>query len=138
MIKKINFQLAVNATLTIVALVLIYHLLIITGAIPYEATWGGRLETYEQMIQFESISLALNIFFLLLVATKGGYLKIAVPPVVITALLWVFVAVFTVNTIGNLMATNILEKVIFTPMTALLAIFFWRMAVERNEEAIAT
>ena len=135
MIKKLNFRLAVHATLTIVVLVLIYHLLIITGAIPYEATWGGRLETYEQMIQFESISIVLNLFFLLLVAKKGGYIQVKIPPLIITVLLWLFVALFALNTIGNLMATNIWEKVIFTPMTALLAIFFWRMAVEKNEQA---
>lgn len=117
-------------------LVLIYHLLIITGAIPYEATWGGRLESEEQMIQFESVSITLNLFFLALVAVKGGYVRVNAPPIIVNILLWLFVAVFTLNTFGNLMATNIWEKVIFTPITALLAIFFWRMAVEKNSAPV--
>jgi len=115
-----------------VVLVLIYHLLIITGTIPYEAAWGGRLENDEQMIQFESFSILMNLFILFLVSIKAGYSKIKIPQAVITVFLWVFVALFALNTFGNLMATNIWEKVIFTPMTALLAIFFWRMAVEKN------
>ena len=131
MINKLSFRFAVNTTLIIVVLVLSYHLLIITGAIPYEATWGGRLKNEEQMIRFESFSILMN---LLLVSAKAAYFKVKIPRIVITALLWVFVALFSLNTLGNLMATNIWEKVIFTPMTALLAIFFWRMAVEKDSE----
>ena len=137
MIKKINFRLAVNATLTIVALVLIYHLLIITGAIPYEATWGGRLQNEAEMLRFESFSIAMNLFILLLVLIKSGYVKVNIPATVITVFLWLLVALFSLNTVGNLLSASFWELIIFTPMTALLAIFFWRMAVEKNEQATA-
>lgn len=120
-----------------VALVLVYHLLIITGTIPYEATWAGRLQNEVEMLRFESITIAVNLFILLLVLIKSSYVKIKIPSTVITVFLWLFVALFSLNTVGNLLSASFWEMIIFTPMTALLAIFFWRMAVERNEEAIA-
>lgn len=132
MLKKIPFRLAVNITTALLLLVLIYHMLIITSIIPYEATWGGRLKSQQEMIRFESVSLLVNSFLLALVSVKAGRLKVRIPIRVITVLLWFFVGLFVLNTVGNLASTNFWEMVIFTPLTALSAVLFARMAVEKN------
>lgn len=132
MLKKIPFRLAVNITTALLLLVLIYHTLIITGLIPFEAAWGGRLETREDMLRFETVSLLVNSFLLALVSVKAGRLKVKIPPMAITIMLWFFVGLFILNTVGNLASTSFWEMVIFTPMTALLSVLFARMAVERK------
>ncbi len=75
MIKKINIELAVNTILTLAALVFVLHILIISGVIPYQYVWGGRLESNEQMLRFESISMIINLFIIFIVSIKGNYIR---------------------------------------------------------------
>ncbi|MEQ9378958.1 MAG: hypothetical protein RIG68_27465 [Imperialibacter sp.] len=135
MIRKLNFQFAAKAMITLPALVLVRHLLIITGAIPYEATWGGRLSSHEDMIQFESVSILINLFIVAIVSIKAGYLRVKVPAIVITAILWLLVLVFAINTVGNLVSASFWEMIIFTPFTIVSAILCLRMALEKVDEA---
>jgi hypothetical protein len=132
MLKKINFKFAAHAMIAMLSLVLVYHIAIITGLIPYEATWGGRLQNREQMLRFETVSIVVNLFILTVILIKGGYLKLKLPTMVLKVLLWAFAALFALNTVGNLASTSMLELIIFTPLTAVAAIFCARMAVEQQ------
>ena len=111
--------------------IIAYHVLIISGVIPYEATWGGRLKTDEEMYRFEAISISMNLLILLVVAIKGGHVKAIKPGKVINILLWVFAVLFALNTVGNIFSENIIEAIVFTPVTLLFSLFCYRMAVER-------
>ncbi|WP_339815875.1 hypothetical protein [uncultured Imperialibacter sp.] len=130
MLKNINFKLAVHAMIALLSLVLVYHLTIITGLIPYEATWGGRLQNREQMLRFETVSILVNLFILTVILIKGGYLKLKLPTMVLKVLLWAFAVLFALNTVGNLASTSVLELIIFTPLTAAAAVFCARLAIE--------
>lgn len=130
MVRKIPFRFAVNIMLVLLSLVIVYHLLIITGAIPYEAIWGGRQETTEQMYRFESVSILVNLAMIAVVAIKGRLVKQIKAGKVITVLLWLMFASFLLNTIGNITSMNQLEAIIFTPLTLVSAILCWRMAIE--------
>ncbi|MEQ9099673.1 MAG: hypothetical protein RIF36_21645 [Imperialibacter sp.] len=130
MLKKINFKFAAHAMIVTLSLVLVYHLTIITGLIPYEATWGGRLQSREQMLRFETVSIVVNLFILTVILIKGGYLKLKLPAIVLKVLLWAFAVLFALNTVGNLASTSVLELIIFTPLTAVSAVFCARLAVE--------
>ncbi|MEQ8534051.1 MAG: hypothetical protein RIB86_19515 [Imperialibacter sp.] len=130
MLKKINFKFAAHAMIVTLSLVLVYHLTIITGLIPYEATWGGRLQSREQMLRFETVSIVVNLFILTVILIKGGYLKLKLPAIVLKVLLWAFAVLFALNTVGNLASTSVLELIIFTPLTAAAAVFCARLATE--------
>jgi len=94
--------------------------------------WGGRLTSHQQMVQYEISSLFINLCMIMVVAMKGGLIKLVLPAKIITVFLWVFAFVFTLNTVGNLMAFNSLETYIFTPVTFVLVILFSRVALEKN------
>lgn len=132
MIRKVGFRFAVLAMMSLLIVVIVYHVLIITGVIPYEATWGGKLKTKEEMYRFEAISISMNLLIFLVVAIKGGYVKAIRPGKLITLLLWVFAVLFALNTLGNILSENSLETIIFTPITLLFSLFCYRMAVERT------
>ena len=51
---------AIYILLTQVALVNLFHLLTLVKIIPYDVTWGGRLQNDQLLYVFELISLALN------------------------------------------------------------------------------
>jgi hypothetical protein len=126
----ISIRLATLALLVIFTLVMVFHLFVIIGVIPFNMVWGGRLQTHEQMISFEVTSILLNFTMLAVVAVYAGYLKVKLNPGIIKVVLWIMVILFLLNTIGNLFSNNEWEKIIFTPITLLLAIFSLRLAIE--------
>lgn len=130
MIRKIPFRTAVNLLLFILSALMVYHLLIVSGVIPFDIVWGGRLKTADEMYRMESLAIIFNVVMLLVVAIKGGYIKSIKPGKVITVLLWIMFASYVLNTLGNAMSVNKLEAAIFTPLTLIAAILCMRLAVE--------
>ena len=131
MIKKINIELAVNTILILAALVFVFHILIISGVIPYQYVWGGRLESNEQMLRFESISMIINLFIIFIVSIKGNYIRPYLSSIVVKVFLWIFSILFVLNSIGNLLSLNSLEAIIATPITFILALMSLRLATEK-------
>ncbi|HEY0720683.1 MAG TPA: hypothetical protein VGE50_05470 [Gammaproteobacteria bacterium] len=131
MIRKINIKLAANIFLLFSAAIILFHLLVMSGVVPYNIVWGGRLEDTQQMYVFESIAMAVNLAIAFVVCVKVGYLKPYLPKGVITVVLWGMVILFVLNTVGNLLAKTTLETLLFTPLTLISAVLFYRMAIER-------
>ena len=125
---------AANSILFILITIIGFHFLVIAGVIPYQIVWGGRLENETQMLQFETVSIALNILMVAIVAIKAGYLKLKLHATFLKVIFVLMAALFALNTIGNLLAKNELEKLIFTPLTFLLAIFCFRLALSKTSK----
>lgn len=130
MIYKIPFQFALKSTLLLLGLIIVFHIMVLLQVIPYSIVWGGRLETYNQMLGFETTSILINFILIIVVAIKGRFLKINISRKLINATLWIFIILFSLNTIGNLLAKATLETILFTPVTFVLAIMCLRMVLE--------
>jgi hypothetical protein len=128
--RRITEKFASNALLIIFSLVMIFHALVLTGIIPFEMVWGGRLKSKEEMIPFEITSIALNLVMLGIVAIQTGLLKVNVKPIVLKIAFWCMFVLFAVNTVGNIFSNNELERFIFTPLTLLLSVFSLRLALK--------
>lgn len=109
-----------------------YHLLVITGVIPYAVAWGGKLETVSQMIVFESVSMLIVAILLITLLMWERVIPLIVPQRVLRFILWGFVLLFVLNTIGNLFAESIYERAIATPLTLMAAILLY-VIVRRRE-----
>lgn len=129
MLRKINFFFSIKTLIVLTLIALAYHIIIITELIPYDAVWGGRLKSREQMLQFEFVSIAINLFMLLVILIKGAYIKIKIPKLIVNSFLWLFAILFTFNTVGNLFSVSIWETIIFTPITLISAILYVRLAI---------
>lgn len=132
--KVFSERLAVAGLLIILSLMVVFHVLVLTGIIPFDIVWGGRLKTHGQMLNFEASSIFINLVMLGIVSLKAGLLKAPVSPFFIRTALWGMFALFLLNTLGNLASVNDFEKMVFTPMTLLLALFSLRLAVDKNLE----
>jgi len=130
--KFLTLRFAANGILLITSVTIIFHFLILFGIIPFENTWGGRLETKEQMFVFESISILITVLVMIAVAIRAGYLLWKVKPIFLKVFFYVLMVVFTLNTIGNLFANNDFEKFFATPLTLILAVFCWRLAISNS------
>ncbi len=113
-----------NVLIVISVLATIFHLLILVRVIPFEITWGGRLKTVEEMYVFETLSILINSFFIFVLLQKGEYVSYFLGKKAITIILWIFFAIFVLNTIGNVFAETTFEK-FFTILTLLNAILIW-------------
>ena len=133
-IYKFSFLRACKIIIFLSLLIILYHLLIVFSIIPYKLVWGGKLKSYNQMLMFEAISIIINCLIILVVLIKSGYIKRLQSPRLIKFALWFFVILFALNTIGNLFAENLLEKIVFTPITLIVSLLFYRLAIEERSE----
>lgn len=103
-------------------LTIIFHGLILTGVVDYRFVWGGRLNSQQDMLVFESVSILLNGLFLWIILQRIGRVRIYLPLWLMRGLLVLMSLVFGLNTVGNLFAKELTERLIFTPLTLLLCV----------------
>lgn len=114
------------------SLVMVFHLLVVVGLVPFEIVWGGKLKTREEMHVFEGISLILNALMLSFVAADYGLFRITPSKGTRRFLFGLMSVLFALNTVGNLFSDNHLEKLIFTPLTFITAIVTARLALKND------
>lgn len=126
---------ALNIVLGILSAVTIFHFCIIFKFIPYDITWGGQLKNDSEMYVFEAISIIINLFLMWILSIKGGYSKYKFSEKTINIILWIFVIIFLLNTVGNIFAKTAFEK-IFTGITLLLAVLIWLIVKKKNSDTL--
>ncbi|MBN2542928.1 hypothetical protein JXI42_08685 [bacterium] len=134
--KLISFKFAAKASLVIYGLFILFHFAIILGIlffnfVPIDYLWGGRMQTGEQLLVFEIISLLVQIICMFLTLIKAGYFKIPRMAIIAHVGMWILFALFLLNTIGNIFAKTVFEKSLAI-VTAALAVFALRLALEKK------
>lgn len=129
--KIISSKTAAYTTIGIMGLTIILHTLILTGVIPYDITWGGRLKTHADMIRFETVSVLINITVILIVAAHMRWLPFRIDRRTTRIAMWLMVVMFSINTLGNIFAQTLMEKS-FGILTLLLAICCIRLATDKE------
>ena len=105
-----NSKIAIKILIWLIATVTLFHLAIITKIIPYEVTWGGNINNDAEMYVFESISILFNLFLGFILLIKGNYVLSFLTTRVVDVILWIFLLIFGLNTIGNIFAESLFEK----------------------------
>jgi len=131
--KVCSYSLAINATIGLLSMVLLFHILIFAQIIPYRIVWAGKLNSVKEMRVFETISMLINVFIVLVLLLKANYIKNNISKKIINGIIWTFVMVFIANTIGNLFAKTNFELYVFTPMTFILALLCLRIVLEKSQ-----
>ena len=114
--------------------VMLFHLSIMLTIIPYEITWGGKLKSTEEMYVFETVSMIINLFLFTILLIKGRFLKQLLSIKAINVILWVFFALFGLNTIGNALAETNFEK-FFAILTLSSSYLLW-IILRKGEKSI--
>lgn len=111
------------------SLILIFHLMVIAGIIPYHIVWGGRLKSKEEMFVFEIVSIFLNTCMMIVVSIRSKLWRISINQKLLSGILWGMALLFAINTVGNLFAISTWETIVFTPITLILALLSLRLAL---------
>ena len=131
--KLISFQNAIQFSLALFGLFILFHLIVILGIVffdyvPVDYLWGGRMETKEQLMKFEIASLLVMALCFILVLLRRNNTKYPKIQKVLTILFWLLSLLFLLNTIGNFLAKTYFEK-FFAIATLLLAFLSIRLAL---------
>lgn len=126
------FNNAIKIFLGLLIAIILFHLCIITKIIPYDITWGGRLANDTEMYIFETISILINVFLSWVLLMKGNFVQHKFSNQVINTILWIFFAVFILNTIGNIFAKTLFEKQ-FAILTGLFSFLLWIILMKNTK-----
>lgn len=130
MIQSILYPTPLKALKTlgvICALILIMHVLVLFQYIPYDFVWAGKLHSVQEMQRFEVVSILANILLMSVLYIKYRRMVLKREGRFIRYVLWTFVMVFVMNTLGNLFAHSWFEKYVFTALTAYCAFLTYRI-----------
>lgn len=109
--------------LSLLILLLIFHLLVVIKIIPYTVIWGGKINSDKEMYRFEGISFAILLLISWISFQKIDLIPSVFSELILNVLFWIVTCFFALNTIGNLLSKNKLERIIFTPLALFTFVF---------------
>lgn len=132
MIRRfVSESLASNGLVVAFSCILLFHVTALVGLIPADMLWGGRITSQQEFFVFEGISILLNLGMLLFTAASTGKFRWQPTQRVSRVAFGLMFLLFLANTVGNLFAISAWERIIFTPVTAILAVFSLRLAARK-------
>ena len=130
--KLISARLAGNILLVALGLLALFHILVLLGVIPADIVWGGMVQGVpSNLVTLETVALLLTLLFILIIAAKTGYVQAGRLSSAVNIGVWLIFAYLLLNTLGNLASGVSFEKLIFAPITILLALYALRLALEK-------
>lgn len=139
MSKLITQKQALNLMISLLTAVVLFHVLVLIQVIPYSIVWAGRINDVAEMRKFETISILINVFFLITLLLKSKSLKSNIPGRWQNIIIWFFTVLFGLNTIGNLFAESSFELYVFTPLTFIFTLLCLRIVLEKkNPKPVTT
>lgn len=126
--KFVSVRQSLFIMIALLSVVMLFHILVLVGIIPFGVTWGGRLNSMEEMYVLETISLTVNLFFLIVLLLKGQFIKNQIAAKWLNGIIWLFAILFALNTVGNLFAKASVEMIVGGLFTFVSAILCYRIA----------
>lgn len=127
MLQKIT---AIKILLVLHSLVILFQVLVLLQILPYHIVWAGKINTKEQMFDFMSVSILINVLLILILLIKWKNITNNTSNKIINGLIWAFVLIFALNTIGNLFSESWIELIFGTTLTIISSFLCWRIVKE--------
>ncbi len=124
----LRFQTAACTLLVLVLPALVPHLALLAGLIPAEMVLAGRLAYAEQRTVGALVNIGFLLLFTALVLARIGLILRAHPAFGRWVILGIF-ALFAPSTVGDLLALDLRETLLFTPITPVGAVLSVRVVL---------
>jgi DNA integrity scanning protein DisA with diadenylate cyclase activity len=85
------------------------------------------------MYFFESISILINLFLGYVLLIKGKFVSKLISTKVVNIILWVFLFIFGLNTLGNIFAETLFEKSL-SLLTLVFTFLLWNILKKSNKD----
>lgn len=130
--KLISEKSAGNLLLISLGLLAIFDTLILLDILPPNIVWGGQIkDPTKNLILLELIALVVTFIFAIIIAAKMDYIKASGFTKAVNIGVWVIFVYLILNTLGNLASGVSFENLVFAPITLVLAVCAFRLAIEK-------
>ena len=129
----ISKRIALKLMIGLLSIVLVFHLCVLFEIISYKIVWAGKLKSKEEMYVFEAVSILINFFLIIVLYIKFQNIKKSETNRIINIIIWLFVFLFALNTLGNLFAENLIEQILGTLLTFISATLCWIIVKKKNK-----
>lgn len=129
--RLINAKTAATVIIIVLLLLFLMNIGILSGLLPFTMVWGGNVASRSDMIMLELITIFVLILFIVITVIKLKNLEKQTKSKISNIGLWIMFIYFSFNIIGNLAAKTSTETLIFTPVSIILALFSFRLILEK-------
>ena len=129
--KYLSAKLSGKILISLLLLLLAFHILVLVKVVPNEIVWRGQIDSSSDLLLYEGLSVFITIIFIVVITLKIGLIKSVRFTKVVNITTWIIFIYFLLNIAGNLTSEIILEKIIFTPITIVMTILAFRLAIEK-------
>ncbi len=132
--KLIHPKISGIVLLILMALMAVFHILVISGIVPQHMVWGGQLKDVprSEVVMLESIAFIITLLFILIIAMRLDYIFAGKYKKVVNAGIWVIFGFMILSTLGNLNSSVTIEKLIFTPVSIISALCALRLGITKR------
>ena len=124
---------AANIATVLFGIVIILQLLLALGILPVTMAWGGTQTELTPALRLASMAAAVMMaLFAYVIRRRAGLIGDPPPSTLIKILSWIITAFMVLNTLGNLVSQSTAEKIVFTPLTILLAICCFIVSISKT------
>ena len=131
MSRLITAAAAARILLVMLALLAVFHMLVLLHMVPSGMVWGGRAESGTAG-RLETIGVTVTVLFMLITAMRAGFLWPGRLSRTAKVAMWVVFVYITLNIIGNVTSVSTAEKAIFIPASVIMALLALRVAAGRS------
>lgn len=129
----INKKTALKLMIGLLSIVLVFHFCVLFEIISYKLVWAGKINTLDEMRVFETVSIFINTLLIAILYIKSKNIKNNVSNKAVNIIIWIFVFLFALNTVGNLFAKNVIEQTLGTALTFISSLLCW-IIVKKNKK----
>lgn len=134
--KRSAASIAANVATVLFAIVIVLQLLLALGILPVTMAWGGTQTELTPLLRLAGVAAAIILaLFAYIIRRRAGLIGDAPPSRAIKIMSWLITAFMVLNTLGNLTSQSTAEKIVFTPITVLLAISCFVVSISKGEPA---
>ena len=127
----ITSRLAGNILIVSLSLLLVFHVLVLLRVVPAEIVWGGQAMTSpSDLLMLEGFAFIITLVFLAVVSAKVGYIRANNFIKVVNVFLWIILVYLFLNLGANLISRNLVENLLFAPVTLILGLLVYRLILE--------
>jgi hypothetical protein len=124
---------AANVATVLFGIVAVLQLLLALGVLPVTMAWGGTQTELTLGLRLAGVGAAVVLaLFAYVIRRRAGLIGDPPPSTVIKILSWVITAFMVLNTLGNLASQSTAEKMVFAPLTILLAICCFIVSISKQ------
>lgn len=117
--KLIHKQTAIKIMLGLLSSILVFHLAILLEIIPYSVVWAGKINLVNEMYVFEIVSISIILLLITILLIKRKNIINNQSNKLINILIWIYVLLFALNSVGNLFSQTWIELILGTILTSI-------------------